>query len=211
MKRQSACIAIATLFAAGAVHAQDAEKGWYMGVNVGQSKVEFERLQVTGATASSSTADETDAGAKVLAGYRFNENFALEAGWMRFGEFNTCTSVTAPVVGTACSSIKSDGFFLDAVGIIPLQGGLSVQGRLGAMHSNTRAQRTTTGAVALAAGTPIDPKRSETNWKWGVGVGYEINKNVGLRFNYDQVMDLGDARTGEGDAGMWSFGFVLKF
>lgn len=213
MNRTAAGIAmgVALVAASGISRAQEADKGWYVGVSAGQSRVEFEPLVVTGATATSSTSDERDTGAKIFAGYQFNRNFALEGGWMRLGDFRTTTNVTAPVVGSASASVKMDGWHVDAVGIIPFDNGFSLRGRAGVMYSSTRTQLTSAGAVAFAAGTAIDPKRRESNFKWGVGLGYEINKNVGLRVEYDQVKDVGNATTGEGDVGMWTAGFVLKF
>jgi len=191
--------------------AQAQEKGWYLGGSVGRSDVDLQPITVVGATAFSSSTNERDTGYKLIGGYRFNRHFALEGGWSDFGKFSTTTNVTAPVIGSAGASVRVDGWHLDAVGILPVRGGFSLHGKLGAMYSSTRTSLSTTGAVALAAGTNLNPKRRETNLKWGVGAGYDFSRNVGLRLEYDQVKDVGNADTGEGDVGMWTLGVVFRF
>lgn len=197
-----------------AAHAQGAAEGpWYGGFSAGQSRVKFDDsiAGVAGATASSLTKDETDTAFKLLAGYRFNPNFALEGGYTDFGNFKATRNVTAPAVGSLETRIKSSGFHFGLVGILPINDKFDFFGRIGAIRTSTETSYSTSGAVTLAAGANSNPKHSEWNGQYGIGVQLNVEKNIGVRLEYEVTKNVGDQNTGEGDIGFISAGVVVRF
>jgi OOP family OmpA-OmpF porin len=188
--------------------------GWYGGLSVGSSQIRMNdnMLPVGGATASSLAKDESSTGFKLFGGYRYNPNFALEGGYTDLGKFDARRDVTAPVVGSISRNMRMSGFDLAAVGIIPMQSGFSLFGKIGAMYTMTRSSVSIGGALLPAPGfTEMNPRRSEWNPKFGLGAGYDFSNGMGLRLEYERVSNVGDAATGEGNVGMWSLGLTKRF
>jgi OmpA-OmpF porin, OOP family len=203
-------VALATLTAAGTAAAQS-DRGWYGGVSLGRSSVNFDDdfLAISGATASTLSKDDTDSGVKLFAGYRLQRNFALEGGFTDFGSFSAERRITAPATGTASASVKSSGFHLDAVGILPI-GNFDLLAKLGLIYTTTKTDLSSTGAVVLTADRSA--KKSELNPKLGVGVEYHFSRALSLRSEYEQAFSVGDANsTGEGDIQMLSVGLIFRF
>jgi OOP family OmpA-OmpF porin len=210
-KLETAALAVALVTAPSLALAQQAQPGWYGGLSVGQSKVKMDdsSVSVAGATASSLSKNETDTAYKLFAGYRINNNFAVEGGWTDFGKFRATRTVTAPATGSLSANIKVSGFHAEGVGIVPLGSSFSIFGKIGGMYSTTKTSATSTGAVVVLGNT--DRKKSELNLKWGLGGAYDIARNWAVRVEYEQVQKVGDSSTGEGDVGMFSIGAVYKF
>lgn len=85
-------------------------------------------------------------------GYNFHRSFALEAGFRRLGEWRL-----------PGNEIKSDQVALSVLGAVPLNGGLSLYGRLGASYVKTRTctcNESTTGVL------------------YGVGLAYDFSDKV---------------------------------
>jgi opacity protein-like surface antigen len=130
---------------------------------------------------------------------------------MDLGRYRITRSLVAPAIGTGDISLKSSGWFADAVGFRALSPTWSLFGKLGAMYTTTEATLTPSGAVLLPAGTDLNPKRSEWNFKFGFGAQYAFSKDMALRFGYDQVSSVGDANTGQGDVRLFSLGLRIGF
>jgi len=206
---------VAAAFApAGALAQQRAGgAGWYSGLSVGGSQIGMSNdiLPITPATTPSSlTKDESSTGFKLFAGYRYNQNFALEGGYTDLGKFEARRDATAPV-GSISRNMRTSGFDLAAVGIIPMQSGFSLFGKIGAMYTMTRSSISTSGALLPLPTTDLSPKRSEWNPKVGLGAGYDFSNGLGLRVEYERVSNVGDARTGDGNIGMWSLGLTKRY
>jgi OOP family OmpA-OmpF porin len=192
--------------------AQDDQRGFYVGLSVGQSKVKIDDslVAVTGATASSVSKDETDTGYKIYVGHRFHRNFALEGGWTDLGKFRATRNVTAPAVGSLSAEVESSGFHLDALGILPLQQ-FSLFGKVGAMYATTESSFSTTGAVVLLPGENANPEESELEWKLGLGASYAFTRNLAVRAEWERVLKVGSSETGEGDMDLFSVGLTFRF
>lgn len=193
--------------------------GWYAGVNAGQSKAHFsggdlDSIFASQGATSSSTVDDTDTGWKLYGGYRFNPNLALEGGYVDLGKFGFNSTISSPV-GTASGSVKTkNGWFVDAVGILPLPANFSVFGKVGVYDIKTELNES--GAFAGPPTTPFTVAGSHTHsdWKWGVGAGYEFTQNLGARLEWERFNKV---RAGDGDAtikadvDLFSLGLVYKF
>lgn len=88
-------------------------------------------------------------------GYSFHENFSLEAGLRRLGEWH--------VPGY---ELKSDQVSLSVLGAVPLRGTLSVYGRLGANYVKTRT---------------CSCNKSSSGVLYGIGLGYSFSETVAAR------------------------------
>ncbi len=187
--------------------------GLYVGGGIGAAVLPFDEddfLQVPGTT-SAVTSEEGSFAFKAFVGYRFHQNFALEAYYADFGDFWFQRNVTFPVGGTRRADIKSSGWGIDALGIFPLPRQWSLFGKLGALYSTTKTSYTATGAVGFAPGTNLNPERSEWNFKVGFGGQYDINRNFAVRAEIETYFDVGNNLTGEGNITMLSISMVGRF
>lgn len=194
-----------------------AQQGWYGSIAVGSSRADVDptQLVITGATANTYGKDETDVGFKVLGGYQFNANLALEGGYVNLGKGSASNTMTAPATGSLNSRFKSDGWLVQAVGILSVGNDFSLFGKLGTIYSTVKTDLTTSGAVVLAPGQAASRKRSEWNVAYGIGAGYRITKSVDVRLDWDRYQDLGNKGcntcTGESDVDLISVGVNFRF
>jgi len=188
-----------------------AEAGWYIGLTLGSSNANItqEAVPVTGAASTVFLTDSRDPGVKVFAAYRFNRYFAVEGGFAWLGEFQATTQVTAPTAGALNADIRVIGLYIDAVPMLPLGDRFAVFAKVGVLLSETRTTRSTFGTVTTAsnANASID----QPNWSYGLGVQYDLAKNVTLRFVWERYIKLGDANTGEFNLDLYSGGLLFRF
>lgn len=65
---------------------QDEDKGGFIGVSIGQVKVDVSASDFNDGSLISQDLDDTDTAWKLFGGYRFNKNFAIEGGFADGGE-----------------------------------------------------------------------------------------------------------------------------
>lgn len=187
-----------------------ADSGWIAGLNVGQSRAKIDDPQIrsklmgAGFGNPSMTLDNRDFAYKFFGGYKFNKNFALEAGYFDLGQFGF-SAATSPT-GTLSGNIKVKGLNFDAVGILPLKDKFSVFGRLGLNYAMAKDSFTSTGAVATP--TNPNPNKNDLNYKFGLGVQYDFTESVGLRGEWERHR-INDAVGSRGDLNMYSIGLVV--
>ncbi|MBA3903537.1 MAG: hypothetical protein C0522_07685 [Rhodocyclaceae bacterium] len=205
--KKLAAIALLTLSAAP-VFAGDI----YVVGSVGRSSADINKNDIdsalvsAGATGVSSSLDKNDTGYKLQLGYQFNQNFAVEGGYIDLGKATYSASFTG---GSASASVKATGWNVAAVGILPINDAFSVFGKVGTIDAKVEANVSASGPGGTASGSA-----SATKWKtlWGVGATYNISKQVGVRVEYEQFNNLGDKNTtGEADVSLVSAGVVFKF
>jgi len=141
--------AAAMTVSAGAL-AQSAMTGFYIGAEVGQTKVD--------------DADD-DIGFKILGGYRFHPNIAAEVGYGMLYDKDD-------VEVTALEFV--------AVGMFPIANQFSILGKLGLAN--------------VEVDTPFGSE-DKTELTWGVGVQFDINRNLGVRalfqrYETDEAVDV---------------------
>ena len=214
MKRVAKAVGALGLVGFAAMNSQFAvalDPGWYGGLSIGQSKAKIDDARITdsllgsGLTTTSMTDDKHDTGFKLLGGYKFNRNFALEGGYFNLGEFGF-TSTTNPA-GTLTGKIKAQGLNFDAVGILPITEQFSAFGRIGAQYAQVKDSFSGTGAVTVA---DPSPSKSAFNYKVGLGVQYDFTKSLGLRGELERYR-IDDAVGNRGDVDMLSVGLVFRF
>ena len=187
------------------------DSGWYVGANVGQTRAKIDDARITaqllgnGKTLTSITDDNRDTGYKLFGGYRYNKNFAVEAGYFDLGQFGF-TSTTTPL-GTLAGNIRLKGFNIDAVGILPITEKFSAFGRAGLNYAQARDAFTGTGSVVVLDPTP---SKRDTNLKLGLGLQYDFTESLGMRAEGERYR-INDAVGNRGDINMYSLGLVYRF
>lgn len=186
---------------------------WYVGGALGatKSKVSDSALPISGSTASSLSKDESASVYGLGVGYDLNRTWSLEGGYTSNGKIGGRRTSTAGTVGTFGAESTGYAWYGTGIGKLPLQDKFYLFGKLGLARTTTKTNLDTTGAVTLPAGTNMNRKHSEFNLLWGLGVGYDINRSVGLRLDYTQVKNVGNTNTGEGNIHSFTAGIGYRF
>ena len=193
------------------VAAQAQEKGWYGGLNFGQSKAKIDDPRIirgllsSGFFTTSITDDDRDSGYKIFGGYQMNRHLALEAGYFDLGRFGF--NATTQPLGSLTGEIKIRGANLDLVGMIPLTEKFSVFGRLGVARAEARDTFTGSGLVRVL--NP-NPSKTDTNGKFGLGLQYAFTESFGMRAEVERYR-INDAVGNKGDIDLASLGLVYRF
>ncbi len=150
--KKIAAVALLSAFIAAPVAAEDMHM--YIGANVGSAQID-----VTGFDASTAFS--------VLAGHKFNSNFAAEVAYVNFGSVDVAPGDT----------VKSSAMSLSGVGSFPLNDQFSLFGKLGV-------------ASTTVEGTGFSEKN--TGVTYGVGAQFDFDRQFAIRAGYD-AYKIGDA------------------
>ena len=212
MKRMFRPLIIAALVGTAA-SAMAADTGWYVAADIGRAKDKDTQSQLDdlfinagGATAYSSSYDDTKNSYGIAIGYGIDKNFAVEAGYINFGKHNFSATYSG---GAATGDFKADGLKFSAVGILPVNDAFSVNGKIHLLYDKVDGNISATGFGGAAAASA-----SDRSWDWGFGVGaeYKLSGQWALRGSYDMYRNVGDSNsTGESDIDVWSVGVKYSF
>ena len=209
--KTSGTLGLAILAVLASSNALAAEPGFYGGINVGQSMATIDDERITsnllsqGFTGVSIADDDRDVGFKIFGGYQINRHFAIEGGYVNLGEFGY-TATTTPA-GTMTGNIELQGVNLDVVGIMPFTEKLSAFARAGVLYAEAKDTFTSTG---LVINTNPNPSKRDTNYKFGVGLQYDITEKLGMRLEAERYR-IDDAIGNKGDIDLASIGLVYRF
>lgn len=214
LKMKQVAAALITLSAASTAFAAD-DSGMYILGAAGVSRVAIDKVSIdnaltgVGVTGLTSTTDERDTGYKLQLGYKLNQNFAIEGGYVDLGKFTYNVAFTGPTAGTGKETAKATGWNIVAMGILPLGDTFSLLGRLGMIHAKVDASASATGSGVTALANASATRNKTT---YGLGVAYSMSKSTSLRVDYDRYSKLGDNNsTGEGDVDLYSLAVAYKF
>jgi OOP family OmpA-OmpF porin len=198
------------------VNALAADSGWYVLGSVGQAKYDTEskssidsdlQASVAPLDLASSSLDDSDSGYKLQVGYQFNQNFAVEGGYIDLGELVYKARVTDGFdsVGARLKT-EAHGFNVSAVGILPL-GSFSLFAKVGVIDAKVESKGSVEGVGNVASEDSTDVKPL-----FGLGAGYSFGDHLGVRVEWERFSNLGDDdSTGEGDVDLVSAGLIFKF
>lgn len=194
--------------ATGARAADDT--GWYGSLNLGRSHLGLSGNDLDGRNAaqgvtSSTTLDSRDSAWSLNAGYRFNRNFALEAGYVDLGSYRFTGNTSAPAAGSLDGRYKAHGYSLVAVGIVPLQSGFSLYGKAGLFLARTELSASSS-ATALGG---ADSSRGTGTI--GAGLSYDFTRNVFGRAEWNRYARIGDDNTGRASVDLYTVGVGYRF
>lgn len=216
MNRKSstlAAAALAALLLSG--HAAAQNSGWYIGGGPGFSKAKFERSDFTPLAGGTYSVDDTDVAPRVFGGYRIASNWGVEFGVAVLGRFKHRYTGGS---GTAVYNYDASAATVAIATNLPLGGGVSLNGRLGAAFTAARLQGPfTTGTITTNAPTCAnvffdDCTSTKTNVYWGLGGQFDINPRWGVRLDYDNYGKFGDVfETGRAKMEQWSTNVVFRF
>jgi hypothetical protein len=117
--------------------------------------------------------DDAAVGFRIFGGIEFLEYGALELGYADFGEASVSTrsdgSGTQWNAGPISQRLSLDALDLSLLGKLPLAGGVSLRGRLGAIH--TRADESFSGSIQGSG--PLQLAGSDKNGTVVLGLGLE--------------------------------------
>lgn len=162
-----------------------------------------QQLETAGATGLSSS-DKGDSNQwRLQGGYRFNQNLAVEAGYIDFGEAKYSAAYTG---GTAKGKLKAGGVDVAAVLSLPVADSFSVFGKAGVVAARVK-KTLSADALAVESSTSTNVVRP----LFGVGASYKLTQNVDLRADFDHVSDLGKTASGKMNDNMVSLGLGYNF
>lgn len=200
------CFALFT-FAASA-HAQ-----LYVGVAAGQSKAGINggdiasQLLDLGFTSPSVSLSDKNTSYGLKLGYQIIPSLAVEGNYTDLGKFSYQANVVP--TGSLNTDFKVKGYGLDLVGTLPIFDKFSLIGRAGVQRMKTDGVFSASGSIDLATS---GASQTSTAGKLGLGVQYDLSKNLGLRLEVERFRKLGGNALGSAfDADNYSVGILFKF
>ena len=171
-----AAAAMALTLGAGVAHA-DPVTPYYIGGDVGKT------TQRVDGNAQKRTSDSYS----IFGGYKFNENFAVEAAYTDLGK-----------VDFGGVSAKNKVYSLDGIARAPLGAGFGVYGKVGVAY----AQRDFNNGLG---------DKDKTVLRLGVGVDYALTKNVSLRAEATRFNNMPQANGFDKKDDRLSLGVAYQF
>lgn len=169
-------------------------------------------LRSDGLFPSSTTVENSDKAYRIGVGYRVAPSFALELYYADVGSYGSqsVASIT-PTSGRIdiSAAYQSAGVGIDAVFGAPIAQGLSVFGRVGVLRAKTEGTFSLTGSPSFRI---PNGSVSKTGNVVGMGLKYDISKQLGLAFEAQRYAKLGDDSTGgELRVNVYSLGATFNF
>jgi OOP family OmpA-OmpF porin len=185
----------------------------YLGAGVGVSQGKFKSSDFSLDDSEIHESDsESDTAYKLIVGYKFNKNFAVEGGYTNLGKFDYKYTGTGSLAGdTGKVKYDADAWHVSAVGILPFAERFSLFGKLGIAATKAK-NHYDVNAPALGLVESGSESKSRTNLLVGVGLGYDVSKNINVRTEYEDYGRLGNSNdTGRVRASVWSLGMNYQF
>jgi OOP family OmpA-OmpF porin len=165
------------------------DMGFYLGATFGSATQDG---QCDGVVAGVSC-DDKDSAWRILGGYQFNRNLAVELGYHNLGEASASG-------GGVTVTDEVTAWELVAVGSFPLANQFSLYGKLG-MYRGEVERTVTLGGLSASA------DESGTEFTFGLGARYDFMPNLGVRAEWQRYMDL----LPDVDVDVLSIGLIFRF
>ncbi len=214
----TALLSILILSIAVTAHAAD-RVGGYVGVSVGSAQTTASASDYDSALASlgytaSSNLSESNTTWKLFGGYSFTPNWAVEGSYVNFDDVKTHTTVSAQALTTTADQqtfvnnaatvhpYAIEGYAIAAKGTVPISPRFSLFAKAGVFFWNADINVYCSGCASV-----VGTKRSVsgTNLTGGVGMGYDLNSNIGMRLEYERYA------TDRNDVDYYSVGLEYRF
>jgi long-chain fatty acid transport protein len=190
--------------------------GWYFGFGVGQDTgKDWNAARFTssyaaqGVTGIQTSADNSDVGYKVFAGYQFNQYFALEGGFSLLGNYTANGTGSTPATGALYQTVDNNTWTFAAVGTLPVTKNFAVFGKLGANFWDSYTTTYITDTAECGNGRCSSTRTWDTDRGtdpyYGVGASYALMDNVDVRGEYERY-DFGGS-----NIDFLSAGLAVKF
>jgi OOP family OmpA-OmpF porin len=186
-------LVVSGLALSGLLPATQASAQAFVGGSIGQSDIDSD---ITQGLITSGSVDGKDTAFKVFGGYMFNRHFGIEGAYVDLGEVSYSGDFFgSPVTG---GKVEVSGFNVAALGSYPITEQFSVFGKIGLFIWEAEASDTT-------GGVPFSAKEDGTDISFGVGVGYNFTRNLGVRLEWERF------KLDEADADLISVGVAWRF
>jgi OmpA-OmpF porin, OOP family len=204
------CVVAAVLLAAPLGHAVGADY-WYAGVGLGYGKVEFYPADFSSNGVAQETIRDGDLGFTGAIGVQLNRNWAIEANFIQLGKFSYKYTQGA---NTQEDVYEVSGWGGSVLPTVPLTRNLSLFGRLGVLAGQTR--NTIRNAAPAYNGSISSVQVNTTSLLSGFGAQYFLNRDIGLRVEYQNLGKVGTSGgcgtcTGRANAQFLSASAVFTF
>jgi OOP family OmpA-OmpF porin len=196
---------VAVCLAASTVWAQQPSSKFYVGLDVGQSKIEAGQggflIPVT------SIQNGNDVGFKALFGIQVSRYFAVEAGYVDFGSFDaedvpyTCPPGSAPPC-TYTISASAHGPSTNFVGLWPFAEHWSLSIRGGVQYAQSSLKARDPDVPSSAS----DHDETSFGFLYGAGINYQVNPRMRVRLNWEQNDQLSVGLALGGGVGFYELG-----
>jgi opacity protein-like surface antigen len=163
----------------------------------------------------SASTEDTDIGYNATFGYRFNRYVAAELGLAQFGSVESTAKGDLDFGGgfvptSLKLSFSAGGPMMSVVGFLPLNDKFELFARVGYLF--TSSERELTSNVDGQSGGFGSAKGDSQDLVLGVGAAFNFNQIYSVRFEYQQLDELGqDERTGLEDLNVLGLGVVVRF
>jgi len=232
MTKKSARIASILICLVGAQTATAAERGFYLGGQVGQATKEVSRdffevfndiiQEVSNFVPleDHTSVEDTDLAFALVGGYRLNSYLAFEAGYAKYGTvtFKSRASGNFPLEGgTLNTNIESEtsGFSLAVVGSLPLNHDWELFARGGMLFADNKIRLVVdaTGQQFLPVPGDFDLSGNDSTQETfaAVGISRQFFEIYALRLEYQRVFNAGSDSTGAGDLDAVLLGLNVTF
>lgn len=180
MKARCVGVTFGLLFSSFAIAGMDT--GFYIGAGLGQSKTSL----------SMPLSKDSDTAFRLIGGVNFNPNLSAELEYVSLGSVHSTSTVSG----------KTAGVSVAAVGVMPLDGNISLFGRFGLARLNTNWNTAPVGSIATS--------QSKTGLTFGVGGQLDFSPKSIVRLSYDKYqIGSDDPLTGNGNTISVAFLFRL--
>src|SRR6267142_1422126 len=180
------CVVASVLLAAPLASAVGADY-WYAGVGLGYGKIEFYPADFSSNGTATETIRDADLGFTGAIGVQLNKNWALEGNFIQLGKFSYKYTQGANVQEDI---YEVSGWGFSVLPTIPLTRSLSLIGRLGVLASQTRTTFRNPASSGFN-GSISAVQVNETSFLTGIGAQYLLNRDVGLRAEYQNLGKVG--------------------
>lgn len=181
MKKSKLFLSLAAL--AGAAVAAPASAQFYLGGGVGAARATGINgsTVVLGVPVTVSGADSTKTSWKLLGGYQFTPHWGAEAQYSDLGQRSATIAFGAPInLSGTTTSARASQWSLAGTGTLPVGNNFYLMAKLGASRNHFDSVSLSLRGVTASSGSA-----SKTGLLAGVGAGYNFNRNLGLRLEYE--------------------------
>lgn len=233
VRRRRLGVALPLLVAASPLFADPVDvRGPYVGIGLGAayrddgqaaSEQALDLRAMAGAPNNVAVRSENrDLALRLTLGWRLLPALALEAGYVKIGDFETTARVDDPAVvdatgavttpakvGRQTQRVSAEGYFVQGLVSLPLFGRLSAHAKSGAVFARGRYDCEDRGFLAGTCANSTTQR--QTRLCYGLGVAYETRHYV-LRADADRVENLRLFAAGaRNDVDLFTLGAAVRF
>jgi OOP family OmpA-OmpF porin len=174
---------------AGACAAAPASAQWYIGGGIGAAQAKLGSYSPAVGVGVGGTSNR-DTSYKIFGGYQFTPNWGIEGQYSDLGKYDYTVSQAG---ASSTGSYRVDQWSLAGTGTLPLSSNFYLMGKLGVSSNHVRAS-----AVCVPLGCTSSSSGNKSDLLAGIGIGYNFNKNIGVRFEYENFGKMANVSNGGG-------------